>query len=319
MAKSLRWSLLALPALILALAGGLWVLPSIAAQGGKADKGPPAISSNKPVEPVANRPKVPGKLRLHLRQRKEEPSGSGKFKVVESTTDWEASQTAVIVCDMWDDHYCKNSAHRVKLMAPRMNEVLTAARDHGVMIIHAPSGTMDLYEGTPHRQRMKQAIAAKPPVPIPSWCNLDPKREPPMPVETAKCACDDPVVGPMVRRFSRQHPGLDIINYDGVSDSGTEIFNVFEQEGIKNVVLMGVHTNMCVLGRPFGIRQMVRQGKNVALCRDLTDSMYDPRQPPYVSHNRGTELVVEHIEAYWCPSILGKDLTEVVPGSAGPR
>jgi hypothetical protein len=29
-------------------------------------------------------------------------------------------------------------------------------------------------------------------------------------------------------------------------------------EGRTNVVLMGVHTNMCVLGRPFGIRMMVR-------------------------------------------------------------
>jgi hypothetical protein len=83
-------------------------------------------------------------------------------------------------------------------------------------------------------------------------------------------------------------------------------------------VMMGVHTNMCVLGRPFGIRQMVRLGKHVVLARDLTDAMYDPRQPPFVSHARGTELVVEHIERYWCPSILSEDLTKVVPGSAGP-
>jgi hypothetical protein len=55
------------------------------------------------------------------------------------------------------------------------------------------------------------------------------------------------------------------------------------------------------------------------LARDLTDAMYDPRQPPYVSHARGTELVIEHIERYWCPSIVGEvDLTKVVPGSAGP-
>ena len=139
-----------------------------------------------------------------------------------------------------------------------------------------------------------------------------------MPVETAKCACDDPVVGPAVRRFERQHVGLDIIGYDGVSDSGQEIYNFLVQEGIDNVVLRGVHTNMCVLGRPFGIRQMVRLGKNVVLCRDLTDAMYDPRQPPYVSHARGTELVVEHIERYWCPSIAGEDLVRVVAGTAGP-
>ena len=118
--------------------------------------------------------------------------------------------------------------------------------------------------------------------------------------------------------FSRQHGGLDITDYDGVSDRGQEIFNFCEQEGIKNIVLMGVHTNMCVLGRSFGIRQMVKLGKNVVLARDLTDAMYDPRQPPYVSHARGTAMVIEHIEKYWCPSILGGDLTAVVPGSADP-
>ncbi len=69
-----------------------------------------------------------------------------------------------------------------------------------------------------------------------------------------------------------------------------------------------VHTNMCVLGRHFGIRQQKYLGKNVVLCRD----------PTYVSHARGVELVIEHIEKYWCPSILGESLTRVVPGSAGP-
>ena len=48
------------------------------------------------------------------------------------------------------------------------------------------------------------------------------------------------------------------------------------QRGIKNVIVMGVHTNMCVLGRPFSIRQMVYQGQNVVLVRDMTDTMYNP-------------------------------------------
>jgi nicotinamidase-related amidase len=276
----------------------------------------PAVSDDKPDEPIPNRPKVPGKLRLHLRERRETTPRSGEFKVIERSIDWDVAETAIIVCDMWDDHYCKSAAQRVGVMVPRMNQVLTDARNHGVTIIHAPSGTMDVYASTPYRKRMQQAKMVKAPMPI-AWCKEDPAKEPPLPVDVSKCSCDDPVVGPAVRRYNRQHAGLDLIGYDGVSDSGQEIFNFCEQEGIKNIVLMGVHTNMCVLGRPFGIRQMVKLGKNVVLARDLTDAMYDPRQPPHVSHARGTELVVEHIEKYWCPSILSKDLTEVVPGSAG--
>ena len=66
------------------------------------------------------------------------------------------------------------------------------------------------------------------------------------------------------------------MGYDGISDRGDEIYNYLCKLGIKNVALMGVHTNMCVLGRPFGIRQQVRLGTNTVLVRDLTDAMYDP-------------------------------------------
>lgn len=78
---------------------------------------------------------------------------------------------------------------------------------------------------------------------------------------------------------------------------------------IDNVMICGVHLNMCVLGRPFGIRQMVKLGKNVALMRDMTDTMYNPERPPGVSHFKGTELVIEHVEKYWCPTFLSSDIT----------
>jgi hypothetical protein len=81
---------------------------------------------------------------------------------------------------------------------------------------------------------------------------------------------------------------------------------------------MGVHTNICILNRGFGIRQMTRLGFQVLLARDLTDAMYDPRKRPFVSHTRGTELVIEHIETKWTPTILGEDLTRVIPGSDNP-
>ena len=76
---------------------------------------------------------------------------------------------------------------------------------------------------------------------------------------------------------------------------------------------MGVHLNMCVLGRPFGIRQMVDVGKDVVLMRDMTDTMYDHRMAPFVSHFEGTDLVIEHVERYWCPSITSADLVGGTP------
>jgi nicotinamidase-related amidase len=267
---------------------------------------------------VSNRPKVPGKLLVRLRSRVETEKGSGKIQPVVREEEWNASETMIIICDMWDGHYCLQAAQRVDMMAPKMNRVITAARNHGVMIVHAPSGTINHYELTQYRKRMKQAEYAKPPVPIQGWCYLNPDKEAKMPVDTTKSPCDDPIVGAAVQRFTKQHAGIKIIGYDGVSDKGQEIYNFIHQEGIKNVVLMGVHTNMCVLGRPFGLRQMKYLGLNVALARNLTDAMYDPREYPYVSHTRGTQLVIEHIERYWNPSLDSVDLTKIIPGSADP-
>ncbi|MEZ5399763.1 MAG: isochorismatase family protein [Bryobacteraceae bacterium] len=240
-------------------------------------------------------------LRLRARSRR-------NGIAVEQELRWKPAATAIIICDMWNGHYCQSSVKRIEQIVPRMNATITGARAAGVHVIHAPSGCMDQYEGTPQRARMKTAKTVAPPAPIASWCYLDLKDEAPLPVDDTRQPCDDAVVGERIRRYTRQHPGLEIREPDGISDSGQEIYNFLEQEGISNVALMGVHTNMCVLGRPFGIRQLTRLGKKVVLARDLTDAMYDPREAPWVSHERGTELVIEHVERYWCPTVLGDDL-----------
>ena len=71
---------------------------------------------------------------------------------------------------------------------------------------------------------------------------------------------------------------------------------------------MSVHTNFCVLRRSFGIRQMMRCGLQCLLVRDLTDVLYNPALRPFVSHDTGTELVIHHIEQYWCPTSVSDDL-----------
>lgn len=48
------------------------------------------------------------------------------------------------------------------------------------------------------------------------------------------------------------------------------------------------------------------------LLRDLTDAMYSPQDSPHVSHQQGTELVVEYIERYWAPTTVSDDLTRAL-------
>jgi hypothetical protein len=42
--------------------------------------------------------------------------------------------------------------------------------------------------------------------------------------------------------------------------------------------------------------------------RDMTDTMYNPQRSPYVSHFTGTDLILQHIEKYICPTITSDQL-----------
>src|SRR5919197_1370652 len=137
-------------------------------------------------------PSAAQQLALHLRRQTLEQDANGYtvWKVRTETRTVAAARAALVLCDVWDAHTCRGAVERLERLLPRMNQVVRALRERGVL---------------------------------------------------------------------------------------------------------GVHTNMCILNRTFAIKQLVRWGFDVALIRDLTDAMYNPARPPYVSHEAGTRLVVEHI------------------------
>ena len=214
------------------------------------------------------------------------------------------ARSAVIICDMWDRHWCEGATQRAAEMAPAMNETIARARRRGVMIIHAPSSTMDFYADYDQRKVMTTLPQAPSSRDIPGWCYLDPEKESALPIDDSDGGCD---TGPQPEEYevwTRQIATLEIMPEDYISDSGKEINNLLVSKGIDHVFRMGVHLNMCVLGRSFGIRSQKQLGRNVYLVRDLTDTMYNPEMSPRVSHDQGTELMIRHVERYWCPSVL---------------
>jgi len=252
-------------------------------------------------------------LILDARSRLETSQGSGKFTVVYKKLEWNPSDTAIIICDMWDKHWCDGATSRVARLAPVINKVVAKARDEGVLIIHAPSGTVDHYKDHPARKRAQNAPkATKTPDGISNWCKWIGKEEEEAgyPIDHSDGGCDCQPKCKEGSPWQKQINIIEISDQDAISDSGVEIWNLLEHRGIKNVILMGVHTNMCVLGRPFGLRNMARFGKNVVLMQDLTDTMYNPRAKPFVSHFTGTDLVVEHVERFVCPTIPSTAFTD---------
>jgi len=81
-------------------------------------------------------------LTLNLRHRTETAPGSGSWKVEASLTQLPAERTALVICDMWNQHWCEGATRRVAEMAPRLNDVAREVRRRGGLVIHCPSDTM---------------------------------------------------------------------------------------------------------------------------------------------------------------------------------
>src|SRR6266849_3027102 len=169
--------------------------------------------------------KEPLKLTLRSRVKGDED----RYTVAEKKVAWDPKKTALIICDMWDDHWCKSAAKRVDEMAGPLNEVVKKARAQGVFIIHAPSSVTDFYKDTPQRKRAKDAPFAKTPVPLSTderwgtaWCWPDSKREPALPIDDSDMGCDCAVKCKIRDAWTRQIATIEIAEADAITDNGRE-------------------------------------------------------------------------------------------------
>ncbi|MDR2472629.1 MAG: isochorismatase family protein, partial [Tannerella sp.] len=262
-------------------------------------------------------------IRVSLQQRPASPyEGEQGLRIITNNIQqWLPSQTAIIICDMWDKHWCDGATARVAEMAPQLNEVLNIARAKGVKIVHAPSDCIDYYKDFKGRKEAAKYLDKK--LAALAAGNKLPSEEGAVwPVDQSDEGCEEPDCKPH-RAWKKQIDALEVADNDLISDNGAEIGSYFKKKGIKNVILTGVHTNMCVIGRSFGLRAMKRMGMNVVLMRDMTDLMYNHQMAPRVNHFSGLDLMIEYIETYVCPTIVSTDFTDrkqfVFSGDKRPR
>jgi nicotinamidase-related amidase len=253
-------------------------------------------------------------VRLRTQRLVENASGYRVWQADEVPKALDPAKTALVLCDVWDCHTCRGAEERLVMLLPRMQQLIAALRPKGVLIVHAPSDTRDfveLYGDTPARRRVLDCPQIAPP--------QDREHDDPaLPYDQTDPVCDTcpdeehPYPWPKERRrppATRQHPAIEIDHSrDVISYQGAELWSYYRHRGIEQVLIMGVHTGYCILNRTFSIKQMVRWGMPIALIRDMTDTLYNPARPPYVSHEEGTRLVVEFIEKFWCPTVSSEEL-----------
>jgi nicotinamidase-related amidase len=240
-------------------------------------------------------------ITVNLRSRVEPYKGSGEWREVRLQQPVAVEKTAVIICDMWDRHWCQGANQRVAGLVEQMAPFVEAARKRGFQIIHAPSETMDFYRDAPQRKRILAIAKIAPPA-------LLVLPDPPLPIDDKSGGCDTP--DKFFKAWTREHPGIRIDPADVISDNGAEIYSFLKERDIRTLLVMGVHANMCILNRTFAIKRMTSLGIRCILVRDLTDAMYNPADSPHVSHDAGTQLVIEYIEKYWCPTTTRGELLQ---------
>jgi nicotinamidase-related amidase len=206
--------------------------------------------------------------------------------------------TAILLCDLWDSHWCSTAAVGTARIARRAAPLTASFRSRGGVVIHAPSDTMGFYSGHPAREYVLSLPSAE----VTRGRHPD-RGSPvaiPLPPAVRRCPdrpeCAEPSGPPWP--WTRQHPAIEIDPADAVLDGGEEMLAVVADRNIEHVFVAGVHTNLCVVQRPFGIAALCDAGISCSLLGDLTEAM-----PPAF-----TDAALDHIDRYFCPVISSDEI-----------
>lgn len=228
-------------------------------------------------------------LTLELQSR---DPGTGAIVIKKEEVD--PKRVGVIAVDVWNFHWCKTATMRVDAFVPRMNKALEAARALGMTVMLCPSDVVENYAGYPQRE----AIFALPKVAVPKVMDVT---CPPVP-DAGGCACGRERCA-VNYGWDGMHPALVIGDDDLMPDTQAEVYAICQKYGLTHLIFVGFHTQVCLLGKPMGLRAMKAAGLNCMLARDMTDAHpgYDPSRN--FTPDLNTDQVVEHFEKYLAPTI----------------
>ncbi len=209
----------------------------------------------------------------------------------------------VIAVDVWNYHWCKTATMRVDAIVPRMNKALDGARSLGMTVMLCPSDVVDNYVGYPQRER----VFALPSIPVPDVMDVT---CPPVP-DAGGCACGREKCA-VNYGWDGMHPALRIDAADWMPDTQAEVYAICRKLGLTHLIYVGFHTQVCLLGKPMGLKAMKSAGLKCMLARDLTDAHpgYEPERN--FTPDLNTDQVVEHFEKHLAPTIhFEQELTKL--------
>lgn len=245
-----------------------------------------------PVAEEAAVAKPPAKLAFSLQTRGDDGVPMTRDELIDPR------KTGIVVVDPWNFHWCKTATMRVDALIPRINRSLEACRELGMTVMLCPSDVVDNYVGWPQREIVLAMEQRPEPLLHPVEC--------PAPPDGGGCACghDRCVTN---YGWDGMHPALKIGPDDLIPDTLQEVWTICQDRQLTHLIYVGVHTQVCLLGKPMGLRNLKSAGMQCILARDLTDAHpgYEPERG--FTPDGHTAEVVAHFERYLAPTIMMSD------------
>ena len=209
-------------------------------------------------------------------------------------------KTAIIAVDAWHYHWCRTWRNRAGSLIPRFNYSFDAARKLGMTLLFSPTNAMrDLNQSQQRRNTL-----ALPEHSLPQLANLpDPY---PGALRFGMCECGLGDDCHYTNNVNNQHPDLKMMPDEYIALTQQEAYNILKHHGITHIVYTGFATNMCMWGKPTGMKYMRQFGFRCMVARDLTEAITRYAEESF-NPTRGTLEVIELIERELAPTISMED------------
>lgn len=204
------------------------------------------------------------------------------------------SQTALVLVDVWQRHYLKDTEERSEvIIQDKLLPLVNICRKNQMPFIHAPS----LPIAKAHANWVKLVDESemgkqRDEWPPPQFRELTgPFQSYQRPIEP--------------RELERQqlpaltfHPDIQPSSNEPVIGTGEELHRLCKRKGILFLFYAGFNTNACILSRDYGTLQMSNRGYQVILIRDCTTGMQSAETHQTLAQTHAAILLLEMFGQY---------------------
>jgi hypothetical protein len=249
---------------------------------------------------------------LHVRARKVDSSGPIFFKKA-----FNLSETVVYV-DMWRSHWCTYYNDREFFFTPRINEAVQLLRTIGLPVVHISMGA-DAYYGNARQRRAGREAVSRGNLSVLENYNAQAMKyhKDYIPGFVDTCVYQDQE---RWGKYRDNHLTKSIVvaEDDYLVQNFKESAMSFVGLGAKTVLVLGQHTNMCLMAVFLYCREV---GLDLVIVRDLVDScwLYEYQKNHSKTNSEGNTAVNNYFDQVFGSSIVSYDLIRAVKHSHFPK